>query len=196
MITYRNYSPVAYPTEKLVPVPGWGMRPLLAGNPVIAIGNSELENYQPVIPKRHPVRYELAPIRGIPIVPHTTRAIISTPAFYRTPGGMDGVGALGYDLAIKTPVGTQTISVPLEEMVKKAIDTGWPILQTRLEQEFPKLLGQAQDAVVTQLWPKMQPKLRSEINYGLGEARKTGYLIGAMIVASVFAAAWWVKKGK
>jgi hypothetical protein len=43
---------------------------------------------------------------------------------------------------------------------------------------------------------EVRPKLRAEIDRGLQDAKKTGYVIGALVMASVFAAAWWVKKGK
>ena len=35
---YQNPGPIAWPDERFVPVPGWGMRPELAGPRVIALG--------------------------------------------------------------------------------------------------------------------------------------------------------------
>ena len=35
--SYVNYHPVAYPGEPYSPVPGWGMRPLMAGPRVLAV---------------------------------------------------------------------------------------------------------------------------------------------------------------
>jgi hypothetical protein len=36
--TWETPWPVAFPSEPWEPVPGWGMNPLLAGPPVIAVG--------------------------------------------------------------------------------------------------------------------------------------------------------------
>lgn len=136
MNTYRNYHPIAYMDERFVPVPGWGMHPVLAGGRTIAIG------------------------------------------------GMHG---LGLDIPIKTPIGTQTISVPVESAAKAAAEAAWPVLQKKMEAELPKLVSKA----VAQA----QPKLRAEIDRGLKEAKKTGYVIGFFVVAAIAASAWWVKKG-
>jgi len=179
MITYRNYRPIAYRDEKLVPVPGWGMHPILAGSRVIGISGLGMAWEQPpewtaIVPPVPPLVYRPARPVGIPFMPRTVDGILSTPHYV----------ALGMDIPIKTPVGTQHIDVPIEAIANKAIEAAWPNLQQKLEAESTKILNQA------------QPRLRSEIDRGLKQARTTGYIIGAAIVASVFAAAWWVKKGK
>lgn len=38
MYGYRNPAPVAFYGERYSPVPGWGMCPNLAGDPIIGIG--------------------------------------------------------------------------------------------------------------------------------------------------------------
>lgn len=121
-------------------------------------------------------------------------------AHYLAGGPRVGVGStngLGYDFVVGLPiVGDQHINLPVEKMANDAVAMAWPPLQTRLEAEFPKLITQAEKAVVTQLWPQMQPKFRAEIDRGLKEGKKTAYTIGAIVALSIFAAAWWVKKGK
>lgn len=46
---YRNPEPVAYQDEILAPVPGWGMTPNLAGDPVIGIGDATPTNWYTVV---------------------------------------------------------------------------------------------------------------------------------------------------
>lgn len=123
MITYKNYHPIAYYDEQFVPVPGWGMQPLLAGNPVIAIGG------------------------------------------------------LGLDIPIKTPLGTQNVSIAIEPIANAVVAAAWPALQQKIEAE-------------------VIPRMRTEISAAGKEAKQTSYVLGAVVVAAIFASAWWVKKGK
>ncbi len=132
---------------------------------------------------------------------------------------MMSYSGLGYDLVIGTPIGNQKISIPLEAMAQaagtQAANTAWPILQAKinaavpgllsqattagrkaLEAEIPTVFAEAQDMVVNQLWPKLQPKVRSELDYGVAQGKKIGYTIGAGVVVAIFVAALWVKKGK
>jgi hypothetical protein len=111
----------------------------------------------------------------------------------------------GYDFTVNLPVvGAQTISLPIEKLVNDAanmaVSAGWPPLQAKLEAEFPKLLQQGlaagQKAVVNQLWPQIEPKLLADARTVVGEAEKVGYVIGGILIASIFGAAYWVKKGR
>jgi hypothetical protein len=222
MITYRNYHPVAYPDEKLVPVPGWGMHPILAGNPVIGISGIGAyaravpsgirtvpsgirsvpsgirsgfhamgwmpdwrmpEEWVPIVPESRAIQQRLAVAPCIRVMPRYVEGILSTPRYDPrfAPGGL---GSLGMDIPIKTPVGTQHIDVPIEAIANKAVEAAWPSVQQKLQAEATSILNKA------------QPRLRTEIDRGLKEAKKTGYILGFMIVASVVGAAWWVKKGK
>jgi len=147
----RNYfetpGPVAYPDWSVAPVPGWGMRPEMAG----------------------PSRV--------------------------------GVAALGYDLVIKTPIGTQKIHVPIEQMAKDAaemaVDAVWPPVKKKLDQALPELLKKgldvalpaAQKAILTELWPKMQPKLRGEVDYAIGRAKTIALFATLGLSGAVVAAA-------
>ena len=113
--------------------------------------------------------------------------------------GVGGYGdGFGYDLTISTPIGKQKFSIPIEKTIDDtsamAVKAAWPPLQKKLEAEFPKLLSMASGEVVNNLWPQMQPKLRKEVNYAIGQARQTGYIIGGAVVASVWLAAWWSSK--
>lgn len=127
---YHNVSPIAYPDEQFVPVPGWGMRPELAGSRVIA------------------------------------------------------VGGLGTDIPITTPIGTTSVSIPIDQIVSNAIDAAWPAIKIKLDAETDSILIKA------------QPKLRTEIDRGLGEARTTGYTLAFILVAAIAASAWWVRSKK
>lgn len=133
MITYRNYSPVAWPPNDWgMPVPGWGMHPVLAGNRMIAVGASP-----------------------------------------------DGLGAFGYDMVIKTPIGNQTITVPLEDMIASAMP--------QLEKQF-----------VDKIWPQLQPKLRKELEDSVASAkadmRKDLFVAAAVVIGAIGIAAAWTKK--
>lgn len=110
--------------------------------------------------------------------------------------GYGSYSALGYDLPIKTPLGTQTISVPIESLAKAAVAAAWPDVQKKLYAELPKVLDVAQDKVVKELWPKLQPKMRAEIDRGIKQGRTTAYVVTAVVLAGLFGAAWWIKKGR
>jgi len=110
----------------------------------------------------------------------------------------------GYDFVIGTPIGNQTFHLPIEKLAQDAgamaANAAWPPLQAKLEQEFPKLLSQAESALTTtvmdKLWPSIEPKLMKDAQTVVNQAEKTGYVIGGIIVAAIFGAAWWVKKGR
>jgi hypothetical protein len=189
MITYRNYIPVAYPDEKLVPVPGWGMRKFLAGSPVIAI-DEPINPATLVLPPPfsglgndvHARRHAFAQFRPHRPTPVYTRQIVNAPSYIVGRRGL--YSGLGTDITIGTPVGNQTISVPMDVLAQAAVTAAWPAIQQNLEAEFPKLLDQA------------QPMVQDAVQTAVTNAKKSEYYIGAAIVLSVFAAAWWVKKGK
>lgn len=142
--SYKTPGPVAYPDERWAPVPGWGMRPEMAGPRVI------------------------------------------------------GIGGLGYDLPIKTPIGTQTISVPIEAMMTDTINAAWPQVRNKLMAEVPGILDmavtKARDKAVSDLWPTLQPKLRKEVDYAIMEARTVAVVVGLGVIGSVFLSSALLKR--
>lgn len=124
-------------------------------------------------------------------------------------GGLGGGEGFGYNITIGTPVGNQTISVPIEQMAndagQMAINAAWPPLKTKIEAELPTIISKlesqlptvfaaASKEVVTNLWPQMQPKLRSEVDYALGEAKKTGFLVGGAVVGAILLSTLYLRK--
>ena len=85
--------------------------------------------------------------------------------------------ALGLNYPITLPVvGTQNINVPVDKMATDAINAAWPVLQTRLNAELPKIIAKAGPAIQSQLQGRL-------------------LLAGAVILAAIGASAWWVKRG-
>lgn len=193
MFTYKNPGPVAFYSERYAPVPGWGMCPTMAGPGVIGIGA-----YQPR--RESPGRASF--VRARPGAPayYSGNGYVPAPSYaqFPSPYGHRPVSGLGYDLVIKAPapIGNHTISIPIEDMAKHAVDSAWPEAQKKIEAEMPKLLNQAQAAVVDKLWPVMQPKLRAEVDYALAQGKKTAALVGVAVVVAIAISAMWVKKGK
>jgi len=179
MLTYKNPAPIAFYSERYAPVPGWGMCPTLAGPGVIGIGH-----YQPRS------RGGASWVQAVLPRPRPTSAPVD---YYKT----QRLSGLGYDLVIKAPapIGNQHVSIPIEDMAKHAVDAAWPTAQQKIEAEFPKLLSQAQAAVINDLWPKLQPKLRTEVDYALAKGQKTAALVGLAVVVAIAVSAMWVKKG-
>jgi len=70
------------------------------------------------------------------------------------------LGALGYDLVIGTPVGDQTISIPIEQamndVANMAMNALWPIAQQKLYAEIPNIMQAAVTAA--------KPYITSEVN--------------------------------
>jgi hypothetical protein len=198
MLTYRNPGPVAFYSERYAPVPGWGMCPNMAGPSVIGIGA-----YQPKRAGSGRASFIQARPTGAPGYYGSSYApgpgYVGSPGYY---GGKRPLRGLGYDLVIKAPapIGNHTISIPIEDMAKKAADAAvaaaWPAVKQKIEGELPVLLATAEKSVVNELWPQMQPKLRAEVDYALAQGKKTAALVGLAVVVAIAISAMWVKKGK
>lgn len=106
--------------------------------------------------------------------------------------------ALGYTTSITfpPPIGKQSISIPLEQIVKDATNVGVQQLQANMPAIMGPVFDEAENRVVNQLWPKIQPKLRSEIDRGVATAVKAGAIGGAAILLGIFMSAVWVRKGR
>jgi len=184
MLTYKNPAPIAFYSERYAPVPGWGMCPTLAGPGVIGIGA--------YMPRSSGGRSFVEPSPHMAVLPRPRQT--SSPVDYYSHQRLSG---LGYDLVIKAPapIGNQHVQIPIEDMAKHAVDAAWPTAQQKIEAEFPKLLNQAQAAVINDLWPKLQPKLRTEVDYALAKGQKTAALVGVAVVVAIAISAMWVKKG-
>lgn len=86
--------------------------------------------------------------------------------------------ALGavYPIKFPSPIGTQNVNIPVEQMATDAINAAWPTLQSKLNTELPKLVAKAA--------PTLQNQVRGPL-----------ILAGVVVVGAIAAAAWWVKKG-
>lgn len=82
---------------------------------------------------------------------------------------------LGYDLPIKTPVGTTSVSIPLEKAAADAVNMMWPAVKAKMEAELPVLVAalykevptvvsKLRDGVVKDVWPAVQPKVQSQMD--------------------------------
>jgi len=110
--------------------------------------------------------------------------------------GMSGLGhvGLGYDVVIGTPLGNQTISIPLEDMSKtmgkQAADAAWTEIKPQIEAEVTKLMSQVTaivDKTVDQQVNKVLKKVGSSATslatpavigaIGVGAVGLLGYLI-------------------
>jgi hypothetical protein len=99
--------------------------------------------------------------------------------------------ALGYDLVVDTPIGKQTISIPLEQAAsdaaKVAVAAAWPEVQKRVNQDLPGVVDKALD--------EAQPRVRSEADRAIDVASERASLIAAGLGVIVVLSALWVRHG-
>jgi hypothetical protein len=98
--------------------------------------------------------------------------------------------ALGATFTIGTPLGNQKVDVPIDKMADAVVASAYPDLEKKM---------------LTELVPKMvpamikHPAVQSQIAaaQAQAEAAKKQAVIGAvLILGSIWAAAWWIKKSK
>jgi hypothetical protein len=113
--------------------------------------------------------------------------------------------ALGASFSVSTPWGSQSISIPIEQMAHDAavmaFDAAWPPLKQRLQQELPGLINQGMDVAYQRLQQELpgimdmavqevQPDLRAEIDRAISIGTKRLVLgvtiLSTAIVASTF----------
>lgn len=98
--------------------------------------------------------------------------------------------ALGYDLVVDTPIGQQTISIPLEkaasDAAKVAVAAAWPEVQKRVNADLPGVVDKALD--------EAQPRVRAEADRAVNLASERAALIAAGLGAVVFFSALWVRR--
>lgn len=165
---YRTPRPIAARDERYAPVPGWGMDLRLAGPPRVGMGDAGIGGY----------------------------------------AGPDGLGDV---FSVGTPVGTMDIDVPVDQLAAKVAQAAYPPIEHRVLTELmPKLqdyiLNQTVPAVEARVLrdaPGMVPQLMAspDVQYQLSQAearasRYLGYaaLGGAVLLGSIWAAAWWSRR--
>lgn len=116
--SYQNFRPVAWPSERYSPVPGWGMRGRLAGPRQIGIG---------------------------------------------------ALAGLGMDVTFPFPIGK--VSMPIEGAIQQGVEAAWPSIESKLKLSLDEALDDGKKAM-----------------------HQDVVAAGAVIVAAVFAAAWWSKR--
>lgn len=111
------------------------------------------------------------------------------------------VNGLGYDFTIGTPLGDQTISIPIEKAVTDAttmaMNTAIPLLKKQMPAFMAEALKAANADIVGTLWPELQPKLQDQIDATVAlaktELRRDLILTVGAIVLSVAAATIFLK---
>ena len=122
-------------------------------------------------------------------------------------------GGLGWTGTIKmnTPWGTEraSISVPIEQAANAAVNAAWPMVEQKTIAMLPGLmdmaLNRAGGYVTRELWPKMQPKLRFEVDRAVSKgeivadeavdkATERAAMLGGALILTVAGAAWWVSR--
>jgi hypothetical protein len=90
--------------------------------------------------------------------------------------------ALGATYSVSTPWGSQSISIPVEQMAHDAatiaLEAAWPPLRQRLVQELPGIMDMAVEEV--------QPDLRAEIDRAIQIGTKR-LMLGVAVLGSVIA---------
>ncbi len=179
---YANPGPVMYADEQQAPVPGWGLRPEMAGPSRVGVGG--LGQGCVWIPE---------PWGGARVCRPSARPALSAAA----------LAALGYDVPISVMGQKTTLHIGIEgavkEMAQDAAAAAWPPIKKKVEAEMPALLNMATKEVMTNLVPKLlpilQPAIRTEIDYALGKARTMAIVGGIVFVGALAGAALWIKKG-
>jgi len=121
-----------------------------------------------------------------------------------------GLGWTG-NVTMKTPWGTERVSinVPVEQAAKAAIDSAWPHVQTKVYEMLPGLMDQALNKaggyVTKELWPKLQPKMRLEVDRAVAKgeavadeavdvASQRAAILGGVMILAIGGAAFWVSR--
>ncbi|MCP4240256.1 MAG: hypothetical protein GY772_06805 [bacterium] len=122
--------------------------------------------------------------------------------------------SLGYTLSIKTPVGTQKVTIPLEQIAKSAataaMNAAWPVVEQKVMASVPKLLDQVVargKAEIPDLldiaFARAKPPLHKEEKRLLEavdkksdeimkEATTRGLILAGGLSAVILGSAWWV----
>jgi hypothetical protein len=119
--------------------------------------------------------------------------------------GVSGIGgyngALGYDVPISAFGQKTTLKIGIEEAVKKmALDAAAAAIPLVEKKLLPVVLDKAADALVNDAWPRMQPKLRVEIDRAIAiaktEVRRDLTIVVLALLVTGAGAAWWVRRGR
>jgi len=116
---------------------------------------------------------------------------------------------LGYVMTVNVPVvGATTFNIPLEKVVKDAANDAVDAVKTRLPEiadaALPILQKQIVPPLLAQAKAAAQPLIKSNLDYGLAEAKKIGSNVALMVVLGfaipVAASTWYlrreIRKGK
>lgn len=164
-VYYRNPRPVAYREEKHAPVPGWGVEPMMAGPPWLGYG-------------------------GIGGYGDERLA------------GEGGIYGLGTEFTVGTPIGNQKIDVPIDKMATAAVNSAYPKIEARVVNELiPKMIPKMAPGLMAALQPKIQQQVNAAMaqakTYAAAEEKKAigwAMVAGAVIVGSIWGAAWWARQ--
>jgi hypothetical protein len=121
--------------------------------------------------------------------------------------------ALGYTLNIKTPVGTQKVTIPLEQLASSAahaaMNAAWPAVEQKVLSSVPALLDTVvsrakkelpvfMDTAFARAKPPLhqeEQKLMKEIDEKaeeiLNEATKRAVMIAGGLSVVIIGSAWW-----
>jgi hypothetical protein len=114
--------------------------------------------------------------------------------------GDGGIYGLGTEFTIGTPIGNQKIDVPIDKMASAAVSSAYPKIEERIINELvPKM--------APGLMAAFEPKIKQQVNvaitqakaYAAAEEKKAigwAMVAGAVIVGSIWGAAWWARQKK
>ena len=100
---------------------------------------------------------------------------------------------------------TATVNVPVEQAVDFAMSRAEQRVNAMLPGLMDQALARAGGYVSTELWPKMQPKLRIEVDRAVrkGEivaeeavdtATQRAAMLGGVMILTIAGAAWWMSR--
>ena len=105
------------------------------------------------------------------------------------------------NIVVSTPIGNQTITVPVEQIAAAAAQAAWPPLRSQIEAEVPVLVNKAwplvqskAEQVLPTLLAKAMPTVQAEEKAIIGQVDKAVFLLGAAVVAAVGVGVWALRR--
>ncbi len=110
-------------------------------------------------------------------------------------GSMQALGA-DYPITLKTPLGpvNTTLSVPLDQMAKDAINATWPQLQAKINAEVPGLVSRFAPEVQKQLpalLETIKPEVERQRKALVADVKKTALGLALGLGGAVLLGAAW-----
>ncbi len=95
---------------------------------------------------------------------------------------MSYAAALGANFTISTPFGNQNIGIPVEQMATTAVNSAWPVMQSKLQAALPGLLASA------------MPTVKAEEKAIIGQVNRDVFALGVALVGAIGLGVWYLKR--